>query len=390
MGFLVLIFHLLISNVALSFGHHHPSTTAAASSSRKQGTLLLHYGNLDRIPEWNALEPASQEELKHLLSEESLSTFDYPACMFQVDKLTKGHSLLFISWAIFSSLPDDDEYPIAPDALLEFTRKVEGCYMDKNPYHNHVHAADVLQTVHSLIVSTTRRQQEGQPYYSSLDVLSIYLAAMLHDVGHDGTTNEFQIQQQTPLAIQYSNQSVLEQFHFDLGWKQVEATGLLQNLSMQEQELIQHKVSDAILHTDMSFHQAQVEAYPNVTNSWDRLVFWLHLADISNAAKSTFLIWTDHVLEEFFLLGDYQDSLNLPVNFDRRTAKRGAIQEGFVQSIVLPAFEAVMTTTGTGNDFLLSNDDDENAMTIILERLRRNFDYWKAQAAAEEQQAAKQ
>jgi hypothetical protein len=124
----------------------------------------------------------------------------------------------------------------------------------------------------------------------------------------------------------------------------------------------------------MAGHHLQIAAYHDgLHDDWGQLMYLLHLSDVSNAAKSTFLVWTDHVLEELFQLGDRRCSLEIPVTpiCDRKTADRWAIQRGFVQYMVLPAFEAVSFT-------------DES----ILERLRTNFEYWKAQE--EEEEAAKQ
>lgn len=340
------------------------------------------------LPEWTSLCSKSQEELRRLLSWESLSTFDY-GNMFHLDELTQGHSLLFISWTVLASPQaqqvlqirtiDTEEgdtngynllepFQISPDIFLEFVRRIEKLYLDSNPYHNRVHAADVVQTLHSLL----QFQSSVMERISDDHLLSIFLAAILHDVGHDGTNNDFHIEQQTSMALRYKNLSVLENHHAELGWNEVETSGLLRHLPTYQQHEVQQRVSEAILHTDMGRHHAQIAAYHDgLLDDWGQLMYFLHLSDISNAAKSTFLVWTDHVLEEFFQLGDHQCSLEIPVHFDRNTADRGAIQRGFVEYMVLPAFEAVSFT-------------DES----ILERLRTNFEYWKAQE--EEEEAGKQ
>jgi hypothetical protein len=372
-------------------------TGADAGAGRGAATLSSTTTNNDvaasnLLPEWTSLSAKSQEELGRLLSWESLSTFDY-GNMFHLDELTQGHSLLFISWTVLASPQaqqllkirtiDTEEgdtngynllesFQISPDVFLEFVRRIEKQYLDSNPYHNRVHAADVVQTLHSLL----QFQSSFMERISDDHLLSIFLAAILHDVGHDGTNNDFQIQQQTSLAVRYKNHSVLENHHAELGWNEVETTGLLRHLPTYQQHEIQQRVSEAILHTDMSRHDVQLAAYHDgLLDDWGQLMYFLHLSDISNSAKSTFRVWTDHVLEEFFQLGDRQCSLEVPVTpiYDRNTADRGAIQRGFVQYMVLPAFEAVSFT-------------DES----VLDRLRTNFEYWKAEAEAEEEEAAKQ
>ena len=84
------------------------------------------------------------------------------------------------------------------------------CY-DKstpNPYHNSIHAADVLQTTAHFCTTG--------PVQKRLRVIhgfALFVAALGHDYRHPGKTNAFLIHTQDDIAITYNDMSVLESFH---------------------------------------------------------------------------------------------------------------------------------------------------------------------------------
>lgn len=79
---------------------------------------------------------------------------------------------------------------------------------NSNPYHNNLHAADVLQTTHWFI------SQAGlKSWLSDLEIFSLLLSAIIHDFDHSGTTNNFHIQSGSRLTLLYNDKSVLENHH---------------------------------------------------------------------------------------------------------------------------------------------------------------------------------
>ena len=58
--------------------------------------------------------------------------------------------------------------------------------MQDVPYHNHLHASDVTQSIHVLLQSTSL-----QGIFSPLELLSALLACCVHDVDHPGLSNQF-------------------------------------------------------------------------------------------------------------------------------------------------------------------------------------------------------
>ena len=71
----------------------------------------------------------------------------------------------------------------------------------------------------------------------------------------------------------------------------------------------------------------------------------LHACDISNPFKpfEIYYEWTDRVLKEFWLQGDQERKLNLPISYlmDRFTVNTAKSQIGFIDVIVQPCFEVI-------------------------------------------------
>ena len=78
--------------------------------------------------------------------------------------------------------------------------EIEGLYREENAYHNMTHAADVMNSLIYLIENTDLMQ-----YLTNIDMLSIIIGSLGHDVAHPGITNRFLVNTQDPIAIRYND-----------------------------------------------------------------------------------------------------------------------------------------------------------------------------------------
>jgi hypothetical protein len=117
-----------------------------------------------------------------------------------------NNALLFVGWAILGSpysqysmakacgqndvTPEDFQgYHFMDDARLkmpfpklsDYLRVIGNDYCSENPYHNEIHAADVVQSLHALI------QMKRHAFNNTEELFSILLAAAVHDGNHPGT-----------------------------------------------------------------------------------------------------------------------------------------------------------------------------------------------------------
>ncbi|EFJ46379.1 3'5'-cyclic nucleotide phosphodiesterase, partial [Volvox carteri f. nagariensis] len=117
-------------------------------------------------------------------------------------------------------------------------------------YHNAVHAADVLQTLHVLLHGA----QLHVHYLDPLGLLAAYFAAIIHDYGHPGLTGDFLTATSHPLALRYNDRSPLENHHcaaaFELmkGQPSLDITG---GMSPGERAAFRKMVIELVLATDM-------------------------------------------------------------------------------------------------------------------------------------------
>ena len=135
--------------------------------------------------------------------------------VLRLSELTGGHPLLALGWALFERHKLRDELGLRSEQVLSFLSQVEARYLPV-PYHNAEHACDVTHAMHYLINSEALRPLAATP----LDMLACLIAALCHDVGHDGRNNAFHQNTQSALARRHAYQAPLERHHlattFDL------------------------------------------------------------------------------------------------------------------------------------------------------------------------------
>jgi len=96
--------------------------------------------------------------------------------------------------------------------FFNFIRECEKLYA-KNPYHNAIHAADVLQSTHIYLCTG-----DVNNYFSDTELFAVLFAAMVHDLGHLGTNNAFLQAIHHPTAILYNDLCIQESFHTSLAF----------------------------------------------------------------------------------------------------------------------------------------------------------------------------
>lgn len=159
--------------------------------------------------------------------------------------------------------------------------------------------------------------------------LASILAPIIHDYAHPGVNNAYLVSVMDPLAIKYSDISVLEHFHASSAFEmmQKDEYNFLENLNLEERRAIRETVISMVLATDMSFHFDWIGKFKtkisgnglNLEAKADRkllLNMAIKCADVNNPSKPSDQSrrWTDLIMEEFFLQGDLEASLGLPVS----------------------------------------------------------------------------
>lgn len=156
---------------------------------------------------------------------------------------------------------------------------------------------------------------------------------------------------------------------------------ILCNTNAEQFTSIKTMAIDAILHTDMKLHFQTVskikgliiseETKVDTSTPWEILTFMLHMADISNAAKPgvTARKWTDRCLNEFFNQGDQEKLLGVEPSpqCDRDSVSKPDSQIGFIQFVVLPAFEVLACII-------------PDLKNVVIPHLEQNRRFWESEA----------
>ena len=347
-------------------------------------------GNNNKISEIDSLEKYSYIYIDHLLKQYNFDTKKITEKDFNIFELKKivGQSnvLPLMGRVILETFGLKDDKIINVNKLDTFLNAVSSQYLNTTLYHNNMHGADVTQTI-SLYFLNSNAEKMFQT--TVLDLLSIFIGALGHDIGHPGLTNNFHINASTELAITYNDASCLENFHccklFTILKK--DETNIFEKLSVNDYKDIRKRMISEILATDMFYHKKVMSMIqtkiPQIKNdkfefiSDDKesikneqqclLDFFIHSADLAHNTKlfEISLKWVELLSEEFWLQGDKEKSMGLTVSFlcDRKDTNVPSSQVNFIRGFIIPTFEVLINIFPT--------------LSYTVENANRNMNEWQ-------------
>ena len=288
--------------------------------------------------------------------------------IFKLKDLIEYNNVLpMVGRTILENLGLLDEDILNISKLDTFLISVSNQYKQETLYHNSMHGSDVTQSVYIFI---THSNAEKIAKTNVLDLLSIIIAALGHDIAHPGLTNTFHINDSTDIAITYNDISVLENFHASTLFKTLRKTenNIFEKLTTIDYKMIRKRMISEILATDMANHGKVIslikskivinenkETKLNLLSGNEQskieeqqclLDYMIHLADLAHNTKlfDISLQWVSLLSEEFWRQGDLEKELNLPVSFlcDREDINIPKSQKGFISGYVIPTFETLV------------------------------------------------
>ena len=289
--------------------------------------------------------------------------------IFKLKDLIEYNNVLpMVGRTILENLGLLDEDILNTSKLDQFLISVSNEYKQKTLYHNSMHGSDVT---HSVYIFITHSNAEKIAKTNVLDLLSIIIAALGHDIAHPGLTNTFHINDSTDIAITYNDISVLENFHASTLFRTLRKTenNIFEKLTTIDYKMIRKRMISEILATDMANHGKVISLIKskiivNENNEYKLnllsgneqskieeqqclLDYMIHLADLAHNTKlfEISLKWVELLSEEFWKQGDLEKELNLPVSFlcDREDVNIPKSQKGFISGYVIPTFETLVT-----------------------------------------------
>lgn len=324
-----------------------------------------------------------------------LSTWDYN--LLEHDGLNDDGLMPSVGKLLLKHYGLIDRFNISEERLLRFLNALETLYRKSNPYHSAAHAVDVTINVHFLLQSGFLR------FFSELDVLVLFVAALGHDAGHFALNNAFLINSDHEIVRKHGAVSSLEHFHVSNLMEVIEGEeSCFDVLSASDLTEFKTLVAEMVLATDMSRHReyfSKFEEWCNMAkkesgategihdekfHSWvdaripslspaERTLFMsmvVKCADLANVVKPVEQAeaWAERIMREFHAQGERELALALPLtqpakaeNPDWLLAKH---QLGFLENVVGPLYESMMG---------LANTDSR---TTVLSHAKRNAEIW--------------
>eukprot|EP00928_Gymnodinium_smaydae_P088675 TRINITY_DN72737_c0_g1_i1.p1 TRINITY_DN72737_c0_g1~~TRINITY_DN72737_c0_g1_i1.p1 ORF type:complete len:522 (-),score=94.94 TRINITY_DN72737_c0_g1_i1:19-1584(-) len=289
--------------------------------------------------------------------------------IFELLDKSDSRPLVFTGWQALRYSGCFSEFALDAERCQNFMCRVEPLYgtSPRITFHNNLHAADVTQSVHSLLTEFDMNR-----YLDPMDRFVLVLGAIIHDVAHDGRTNIFHINMQDELALRYNDRSVLENFHLSTTFNLMadnDDANLMHGLTPDQARILRTELIDAVLGTDMAVSPARVKEFVAIASENLRDIekwranskamyslrsFVLHAADISNQAKpfSIAVNWATRLFEELFQQGDEEFALGQAISpmCDRRTVKVPEAEIYFLEFITAPTFSPLLLISPKVNE----------------------------------------
>jgi len=340
--------------------------------------------------------------------------------IFELEKIV-GHKnvLPIMGRTMLDSFGLIDEKIMPVDKLDPFLISVTNQYLTSTLYHNSLHGADITQTI---CLFFNNSNAEEVCHAQVIDLLSIIIAALGHDIGHPGLTNTFQINSSSDMAITYNDSSCLENFHLCTLFKTIrkDEYNIFEKLSPQDYKNIRKKMISEILATDMAIHgkvlnniRSKIPEYlltnekennknkikkfelitdinnEQTTNEEKQALFdyFIHSADLGHNTKifNISLRWVKLLSEEFWLQGDKERKMNLNISFlcDRDTTIVPKSQVGFIGGFIIPTYNFLVIMFPTLSYTIENAKDNLNKWQKLADEGRKKG--WSPEKKKEEE-----
>jgi len=238
--------------------------------------------------------------------------------------------------------------------LATFLQRVEESYVSTNPYHSHIHGADMCNSF-TFLASRSNIWKNAE--IGDTTRIACLIAALGHDMGHFAKTNLFLAASRHPLAVTYNDRSVLENMHASCLQRmlQEDDCNLFSQMTTDRIQQARQLMITLILGTDSSKHLAELSAFrmrlgadsfnPTSDASDQQITLGIifRAADIGHSAKAWHLheVWSYRVTQEFHEQGDEEKRLGLAVSplCDRDNFDMSGSQSGFLQYVCIPTWK---------------------------------------------------
>ena len=259
-------------------------------------------------------------------------------------------------------------------------KKISEGYNRNNSYHTDLHAADVA---HTSYIFFKIGEINNIIKLDKSSICALFLSCMCHDYKHPGLNNNYLVETNNIIALNYNDISVLENMHISETFKLIHSNkncNIFENFDKNEYKKIRKQMISCVLSTDMSHHKNALDFMNNQLidknqnkenieqNRQNYMNLVIHSADISNPTKKfeVYYKWAELVVEEFFQQGDKEKELGLNCSFDRNKTTIYKSQLGFIDYVEIP-FYSLFVKVFPKLNFLYENMSNNREKIKLLE-----------------------
>ena len=143
---------------------------------------------------------------------------------------------------------------VCPTILKNVISSVRKQY-NGNKYHSFAHACHVLLNCAKILEDIVTRH----PSLTKVESLALLFAALIHDIGHLGVSNDWLIHENHDLALLYSDQSVAEMHSLACGFEILNRADhdICAGFTSEERRTFRAVVIDLVLSTNISDYDRQ-------------------------------------------------------------------------------------------------------------------------------------
>jgi len=335
-------------------------------------TWLMHeLGGPEPILENTGPSEDSFSKIDDSKSHELIRSWDFDVWSYKEEQLMPLIVDMFNDFGLF------ERFNVPKEKFHNFLTDARNNYSRKNPYHNFRHAFDVTQTVYLFLTNAG-----AAAMLNYLEIFALLVAAIVHDLGHPGLNNNFQIATSSPLALRYNDRSILENHHCSLAFTLLKKpeNDILSGLSDEQRREVRNLIIVCVLATDLAHHMEITAQFNSVASKFTKdekqhrmlmLQILLKAADISNPGKPFEIAkyWANMVQEEFFAQGDLEKEKLMPVSpfMDREKPALPKMQLNFIDYLVTPLFLSVRDVLPKASPICDRLEDNKKMWKSILE-----------------------
>jgi hypothetical protein len=271
--------------------------------------------------------------------------------VFQLDAASEGHALSAMAMAVCERLQCAEKFDLHENGLARFALALEAG-SGTGPYHNALHAAEVLHAIYFML-RRTRIADSLQDF----ELFAAVLAALSSSVAHPCVSNSFLCRSGHDLALTYNERSVSENHRCARLFAIARECGLFERMAHGARRKIRRLAIDMVLACDPARHldllagwsaKAERGALRVGEEPEDRLLLLslaLCAAELSHCAKPWpyHQLWTERRSRELLNQGDLERAAGLPLSAfaNRADPQPHLLQQAIIVWQARPLFSAL-------------------------------------------------